>query len=103
MWTCKQCGEQIEDQFDSCWKCAGQTADSKSGEVGVAAASDKQPEPIQCPRCQIDLEPKGRKRFYEAEWTDLTMHHLHFDIFVCPRCGRTEFFSAGIGEELRPN
>ena len=22
MWTCKQCGEQINDQFDSCWKCA---------------------------------------------------------------------------------
>ena len=23
MWTCKKCGEQIEDQFDSCWKCSG--------------------------------------------------------------------------------
>lgn len=22
MWTCRQCGEQIEDQFTSCWKCA---------------------------------------------------------------------------------
>jgi len=22
MWTCKQCGEAIDDQFDSCWKCA---------------------------------------------------------------------------------
>ena len=25
MWTCSKCGEQIEDQFDSCWKCAGPT------------------------------------------------------------------------------
>lgn len=23
MWTCQKCGEEIEDQFDSCWKCAG--------------------------------------------------------------------------------
>src|SRR5215472_8113655 len=23
MWTCPECNEQIEDQFDSCWKCAG--------------------------------------------------------------------------------
>ena len=23
MWTCPKCGERIEDQFDSCWKCAG--------------------------------------------------------------------------------
>src|SRR5689334_8879877 len=22
MWTCTKCGEDIEDQFDSCWKCA---------------------------------------------------------------------------------
>jgi len=24
MWTCPKCGEQIEDQFDSCWNCAAQ-------------------------------------------------------------------------------
>lgn len=23
MWTCPKCGEKLEDQFDSCWKCAG--------------------------------------------------------------------------------
>ena len=22
MWKCQTCGEEIEDQFDSCWKCA---------------------------------------------------------------------------------
>ncbi len=22
MWTCPKCDEQIEDQFNSCWKCA---------------------------------------------------------------------------------
>jgi len=21
MWKCEKCGEEIEDQFDSCWKC----------------------------------------------------------------------------------
>ena len=25
MWTCKKCGEQIDDQFDSCWKCSAST------------------------------------------------------------------------------
>jgi hypothetical protein len=24
MWTCPKCNERIEDQFDSCWKCAGE-------------------------------------------------------------------------------
>jgi hypothetical protein len=22
MWTCKKCGEKLEDQFNSCWKCS---------------------------------------------------------------------------------
>jgi len=25
MWKCPKCGECLEDQFDSCWKCAKQT------------------------------------------------------------------------------
>ncbi len=25
MWNCPHCGEQIEDQFDSCWKCTKPT------------------------------------------------------------------------------
>ena len=24
MWTCKTCGEVLEDQFGSCWRCAGE-------------------------------------------------------------------------------
>lgn len=24
MWTCPACGERHQDQFDACWKCAGQ-------------------------------------------------------------------------------
>jgi hypothetical protein len=26
MWTCPKCKEQIDDKFDSCWKCAGEAA-----------------------------------------------------------------------------
>jgi len=22
-WVCSRCGEEIEGQFDSCWRCAG--------------------------------------------------------------------------------
>ena len=36
MWTCAKCGEVIEDQFDTCWKCS--TARS------AAAASTGTPE-----------------------------------------------------------
>jgi len=23
MWKCPECGEELEDQFDECWQCAG--------------------------------------------------------------------------------
>ena len=25
MWNCPKCGEKLDEQFDSCWKCAGQS------------------------------------------------------------------------------
>jgi hypothetical protein len=29
MWTCQKCGEKLEDQFESCWRCsAPRPADS---------------------------------------------------------------------------
>src|SRR5262245_61523481 len=31
MWKCEVCGEEIDDQFDSCWRCAG------AGELGIGA------------------------------------------------------------------
>ena len=40
MWTCPKCGETIEEQFDSCWKCAGHSSQavlpsSKHGSVSA--------------------------------------------------------------------
>ena len=30
MWTCAKCGERIEAQFDSCWKCSTPKTDGAS-------------------------------------------------------------------------
>ena len=39
MWTCKKCGEQVEDNFDSCWKCsAPRDAAPAPAEVAATAA-----------------------------------------------------------------
>jgi hypothetical protein len=27
MWNCKKCGEKMEDQFESCWKCSAPKTD----------------------------------------------------------------------------
>jgi predicted nucleic-acid-binding Zn-ribbon protein len=95
MWQCPKCGEQHDEQFKSCWKCAGE---SKPPAVN----------PIRCPRCLADLEFVGTKRFHEGAdggfigGGELFVNRESFDVYVCPRCGRVEFFVDGIGEEFRP-
>ena len=65
--------------------------------------------PLQCPRCSVQLDYVGTKKFHEGprwgalgELGELFVKKEHFDVYVCPRCGRVEFFVDGIGEDLRP-
>ena len=67
------------------------------------------PNPLQCPRCGVPLDYVGTKKFHEgARWGalgelgELFVKKEHFDVYVCPRCGRVELFVDGIGEDLRP-
>lgn len=114
MWTCSGCRESVDDSFESCWKCGT----LKTGErdpsfqpVADAPPSSLSPEadPIACARCARPLQYVGRKRFHEGtnwgvlgELGELFVKREHFDVYVCPRCGRVEFFVDGIGEAYRP-
>lgn len=40
MWTCKKCNEEIEDGFDSCWKCYDDSEFFK--EIDIADAKEKE-------------------------------------------------------------
>ena len=120
MWTCSKCGESVEEQFDVCWKCGTSwdgvkedpavQADSGSVAPEPATAPDPRGSQVACVRCSRSLEYLGRKRFHEgANWGvfgeigELFVKREHFDVYVCPQCGRVEFFVDGIGEQLRPN
>ncbi len=64
---------------------------------------------VTCPRCATPLHYAGTKDFHEGTrfWDflgglfELLKNRESFDVYVCPRCGRVEFFVDGIGEELR--
>lgn len=55
------------------------------------------------------MEYAGTRRFHEGTrfWDflggvfELLKHREALDAYVCPRCGRIEFFVDGIGDELR--
>jgi len=75
--------------------------------------SDGPPEerrnPMLCSCCRFRVQYVGRRRFHEgARWGflgnlgELFVNRERFDIYVCPRCGRVEFFIDGVWESLRP-
>ena len=89
MWTCSKCGEEIEDQFDSCWKCR--------------IVSD---EPItKCFKCggteiakgQIAVAGKGKGFFSQNIFQPDTLRFLTFNLtngttlqketYACLDCG----------------
>ena len=118
MWTCSKCGESVDDSLNTCWKCGTSSEgveDPAFHSVLERPGSAVRAEPIatnpvSCPRCNRMLEYVGRKRFHEGtnwgflgEIGELFVKREHFDVYVCPRCGRVEFFVDGIGEEYRPH
>jgi hypothetical protein len=68
-------------------------------------------DPMVCARCETPLQFVGTKKFHEGtrQWGfwlgdlgELFTSREHFDVYVCPRCGKVELFVDGIGEEFRP-
>ena len=72
---------------------------------------DQPTNPIKCPRYRTSLDFVGTKKFHEGTRTwdflggiwELFKNREHFDVYMCPRCGRVEFFVDGVGEEFRPH
>ena len=96
MWTCPTCAEELEDQFDSCWKCA--SASSSAAESGMPK--------VQSYRCKSPRVVKGfltRWGHSTAISQDLTFRpeHLKFlamtagggvlvdqdKVYGCQECG----------------
>jgi hypothetical protein len=76
MWTCPKCGEKIEDQFDSCWKCAAkpeQTSVSPhrlTWSYFILAAPAAILAPLLADSLQSLFVVRGGIRFYQA-WYSL--------------------------------
>jgi DNA-directed RNA polymerase subunit RPC12/RpoP len=101
-WICKRCGADVEDDLPFCWQC-GTSHEGEPPPAGwqseLAASSKPEPRELMCLRCETRLESLGKKRFHEGSYTrdvllgDLFVHRAEFDVYVCPRCGKAEFFT----------
>lgn len=84
MKICPNCQAEVEDQFDLCWKC------NYSFTAGrVVEIQDERECDITCLRCETPMYFEGNYYFREGF---LVETGKSFDVYVCPECGKAEFF-----------
>ena len=111
MWTCKICGEVVDDDsWQTCWKCSSNRDGSPEELTELAEKHQKRIQRFQqCLRCESKLEYAGTKRFHEGAkmgfWLgdlgELFVGREYYDVYFCPHCGKVELYVDGIGDDLR--
>ncbi len=106
---CTECYQEVSINDTICRHCGADV--SQLEEEDASEETKQELNPIVCPRCETALEYVGTKKFYEGTrafdvlggiW-ELLKNREQYDVYVCPQCGRLEFFVDGIGEQFRPH
>ena len=120
MWNCPKCGEDIEDQFDACWKCAGggkEEGDAEEPEIEGPFAGERR---RSCPDCEGVLQPIKVLDATHPNWDGEGEQHIELSFaapdatrsffsskiprlgvvkgFICPGCGRILFYGEKTGD-----
>ena len=106
MWVCSNCNEQLEDQFDSCWKC-GTARDGtpppddflKEKLIKRRTLDSDIQDRFKCQKCN---HKAARVRRIATTGTGLSklfdIQHNTFIVVSCENCGYTELFNPEILE-----
>ena len=102
MRNCPKCNSEVEDNFDLCWNCNFSFSENKVIEFEVAENKENVKE-IKCLRCKVPLVYSGNFKFHEGtrfgifgNIFEALTNRESFDLYLCPECGKVEFFSPKI-------
>jgi Zn finger protein HypA/HybF involved in hydrogenase expression len=100
MKNCPKCNSEIENNFQLCWNCNYSFTEDKI--IEIQDFNEKQKE-INCLRCNIPMIFSGNFKFHEGARTgvlgnlfEIFVNREKFDLYLCPKCGKVEFFTPGI-------
>jgi len=98
MKDCPNCHSDVEDDFDLCWNCNYNFTEKQVIEINENNDDDIISN-IDCIRCNVKLVYSGFYKFHEGPRLgvlgnifELFENRKHFDIFICPNCGKAEFY-----------
>jgi len=112
MKNCPKCNSEVEDNFDICWNCNYSFTENKiiefrdsTNEV-VGFKNFETPtevKDIDCLRCKVAMSYSGNFKFHEGtrlgffgNLFEAFTNRESFDLYICPKCGKVEFFSPEI-------
>jgi hypothetical protein len=96
MKTCPNCNADVEDNFELCWSCNYSFKENKVVEIRDVAKTTRD---IDCLRCGIPTTYAGEYKFHEGtrigflgNLFEAFVNREKFDLYICPQCGKVEFF-----------
>lgn len=99
MKNCPNCNSEIEDDFELCWNCNYSLNENRVIEIKDLTLQERTRE-VDCLRCKIPLIFAGRFDFHEGARLgvlgnifELFVNKEKFDLHICPKCGKVEFFA----------
>jgi Zn finger protein HypA/HybF involved in hydrogenase expression len=89
MKNCPYCSSEVEDNFDLCWNCNFSFSENQIIEIRGTNAGSRD---LDCLRCKIRMSYSGNFSFHEGFLTGIFTNKETFDLYLCPKCGKVEFF-----------
>lgn len=97
---CPSCNAVVGENDHICPYCKNDLGTGDRPEKETAMSSSTRY--IECLRCQVAMEYRGYYNFHEgasagltANFLDLFTNREAFELYVCPNCGKVEFFIPG--------
>ncbi|MDR2840848.1 MAG: hypothetical protein LBV75_06235 [Paludibacter sp.] len=93
---CPNCNAEVDDNFEICWNC---NYDFENNEIVKFEDNTVAKKDIRCLRCDVQMSYSGNYDFHEGtdfgffgNFFELFTNRESFDIYVCNKCGKVEFF-----------
>jgi Zn finger protein HypA/HybF involved in hydrogenase expression len=97
MKNCPNCNSEVENNFELCWNCNYSFTENQIIDIKDLAKGSRE---IDCLRCKIPLLFSGQYKFHEGTRVgvlgnlfEIFLNREKFDLYMCPKCGKVEFFS----------
>jgi len=92
MKNCPKCNSELEDSFEICWNC-NYTLPEDTDKESADDSQSKNEVKIECLRCKVPLAFSGNYNFQTVLNLGFFNNRESFDLYICPKCRKVEFFS----------